>query len=147
MASLIYYIGRLCMLTTLQCFNLMWFTSKKMPINILKYVYKNYSYLYSMIPKTILFFAYDYHKYYAEFYTDFKSVEIIGKKCTHLHVSRIEEEGRPFCTLILFTSGFWPRVRARALRAPVFLGSLTRKKGHCAPPPHAHRSFAAPPKI
>ncbi len=24
------------------------------------------------------------------------------------------------------TSGFWPRVRARALRAPVFLGSLTR---------------------
>jgi hypothetical protein len=26
---------------------------------------------------------------------------------------------------ILYTSGFWPRVRARALRAPVFLGSLT----------------------
>jgi hypothetical protein len=25
----------------------------------------------------------------------------------------------------LYTSGFWPRVRARALRAPVFLGSLT----------------------
>jgi hypothetical protein len=24
---------------------------------------------------------------------------------------------------ILYTSGFWPRVRARALRAPVFLGS------------------------
>ncbi len=33
------------------------------------------------------------------------------------------------------TSGFWPRVRARALRAPVFLRSLPRKKGRCAPPP------------
>jgi hypothetical protein len=33
------------------------------------------------------------------------------------------------------TSGFWPRVRARALRAPVFLGSL--------PCHSAHRSFAA----
>ncbi len=27
--------------------------------------------------------------------------------------------------LYVTTSGFWPRVRARALRAPVFLGSLT----------------------
>jgi hypothetical protein len=32
------------------------------------------------------------------------------------------------------TSGFWPRVRARALRAPVFLGSLPRPTGRCAPP-------------
>ncbi len=39
------------------------------------------------------------------------------------------------------TSGFWPRVRARALRAPVFLDSLQRQTGRCAPP--AHRSFAA----
>jgi hypothetical protein len=39
------------------------------------------------------------------------------------------------------TSGFWPRVRAGALRAPVFLGSLPRQTGRCAPP--AHRSFAA----
>jgi hypothetical protein len=39
------------------------------------------------------------------------------------------------------TSGFLPRVRARALRAPVFLGSLPRQKGHCAPP--THRSCAA----
>ncbi len=38
-----------------------------------------------------------------------------------------------------WTSGFWPRVRARALRALVFLGAL--------PCPPAHRSFAAPPKI
>jgi hypothetical protein len=40
------------------------------------------------------------------------------------------------------TSEFWPRVRARALRAPVFLSSLTHKTGRCAPPP-LHRSFAA----
>ncbi len=32
------------------------------------------------------------------------------------------------------TSGFWPRVRARVLRAPVFLGSLTWQTGRCAPP-------------
>ena len=43
------------------------------------------------------------------------------------------------------TSGFWPRVRARALRAPVFLDSLRRPTGRYAPP--AHRSFAAPLKI
>ena len=42
---------------------------------------------------------------------------------------------------IFDTSGFWPRVRARALRAPVFLDSLPRQTGRCAPP--AHRSFAA----
>ncbi len=35
----------------------------------------------------------------------------------------------------LTTSGFWPRVRARALRALVFLGSLPRQTGRCAPPP------------
>ena len=40
-----------------------------------------------------------------------------------------------------YTSGFWPRMRARALRAPVFLGSVPRQKGRCAPP--VHRSFAA----
>jgi hypothetical protein len=39
------------------------------------------------------------------------------------------------------TSGFWPRVRARALRVPVILGALPRQTGRCAPP--AHRSFAA----
>jgi hypothetical protein len=44
------------------------------------------------------------------------------------------------------TSGFWPRVRARSLRAPVFLGSLPCPSGRFAPPP-AHRSFAAPPQI
>jgi hypothetical protein len=32
---------------------------------------------------------------------------------------------------IFVTSGFWPRVRARALRAPVFLAC---KKGRCALP-------------
>ncbi len=35
---------------------------------------------------------------------------------------------------------------ARALRAPVFFGSLTRQTGRCAPPP-AYCSFAASPKI
>ncbi len=44
-----------------------------------------------------------------------------------------------------FTSGFWPRVRARALRAPVFFGSFTRQTGRCAPPP-AHRSFLFDPQ-
>ena len=33
-----------------------------------------------------------------------------------------------------YTSGFWPRVRARALRAPVFLDSLRRPTGRYAPP-------------
>jgi hypothetical protein len=37
----------------------------------------------------------------------------------------------PLCT----TSGFRPRARARALRAPVFLGSFPRQTGRCAPPP------------
>jgi hypothetical protein len=32
-----------------------------------------------------------------------------------------------------YTIGFWPRVRARALRAPVFLDSITHKTGRCAP--------------
>ncbi len=35
---------------------------------------------------------------------------------------------------IVDTSGFWPRVRALALRAPVFLGSLIHQTGRCAPP-------------
>ncbi len=39
------------------------------------------------------------------------------------------------------TSGFWPRVRARALRAPVFLSSLPPPKGRCAPPRPVHRSY------
>jgi hypothetical protein len=43
-----------------------------------------------------------------------------------------------------YTSGSCLRVRARALRAPDFLGLLTRQTGRCAPP---HRSFAASPKI
>jgi hypothetical protein len=37
-------------------------------------------------------------------------------------------------------------VRARALRASVFLGSLPCPSGRCAPPP-GHRSFPAPLKI
>jgi hypothetical protein len=37
-------------------------------------------------------------------------------------------------TNIYLTGGFWPRVRARALRAPVFLGSLPCPSGRFAPP-------------
>ncbi len=33
------------------------------------------------------------------------------------------------------TSGFWPRVRARTLRATVFFSSLPHQTGRCAPPP------------
>ncbi len=43
--------------------------------------------------------------------------------------------------LIFRTSGFWPRVRARALRAPAKSGLLTCQTGRCAP--LAHGSFAA----
>jgi hypothetical protein len=53
-------------------------------------------------------------------------------------------------TSVLNTSGFWPRVRARELRAPVFLSSLPRKTGRCAPPsPHiaAALLLIRPPKI
>jgi hypothetical protein len=41
-----------------------------------------------------------------------------------------------FCFgVYIVTSGFWPRVRARALRAPVFWNSLRRQTGRCAPHP------------
>jgi hypothetical protein len=47
------------------------------------------------------------------------------------------------------TSGFWPRVRARALRAPVLLGTKTRPTGRYAPPyPSQLRCFLfTPPKL
>ncbi len=45
------------------------------------------------------------------------------------------------------TSGFWPRVRARALRAPFFLGSLLHQQGRCAPPrPSQLRCFLFDPQ-
>jgi hypothetical protein len=43
---------------------------------------------------------------------------------------------------LYITSGFWPRLHARALRALVLLGTLTRQTGRCECP-SAHRSFAA----
>jgi hypothetical protein len=47
----------------------------------------------------------------------------------------------------MLTSGFWPRVRARALCAPVFLGSLPRKTRRCAPPrPSQLRCFLFDPQ-
>jgi hypothetical protein len=43
---------------------------------------KNCSYMYSMTPKIFyFFFTYEYQKY-SEFYADFKSMYIIGRKCT-----------------------------------------------------------------
>ncbi len=58
----------------------------------------------------------------------------------------LEQEPSPqyhFRAILFFkTSGFCPRVRARALRAPVFFNSLPSQTGRCAPLA-AHRSFAA----
>ncbi len=47
---------------------------------------------------------------------------------------------------IMLTSWFWPRVRARALRAPVFLSSLPPQSGRCAPPPSQLRCFLFDPQ-
>jgi hypothetical protein len=45
--------------------------------------------------------------------------------------------------LLYQTSRFWPRVRARALRAPVFVSSFSPKTGRCAPPcPSQLRCFS-----
>ncbi len=45
------------------------------------------------------------------------------------------------------TSRFWPRVRTRALRAPSFVSSLSRKTGRCAPPcPSQLRCFSFDPQ-
>jgi len=52
--------------------------------------------------------------------------------------------------LIYNTSGFWPRVRACALRAPIFLSSLPPQTGRCAPPTPsiaASLLLIGPPKI
>ncbi len=94
--------------------NLMGFTCKKMPNNILKFSVqkvfqvvtlflanlhstcsKKCSYMYSMTP----IFAYEYQKH-AELYAEYKSVAIFGKKCTwkklfaklFLQISSIEED-------------------------------------------------------
>ncbi len=45
-------------------------------------------------------------------------------------------KGNPFLLLQRQLLGFWPRVRARALRAPVFLGAFTPQTGRYAPPRH-----------
>ncbi len=60
----------------------------------------------------------------------------------HMALGGDAQGGVVGCTCILCippgyatASGFWPRVRARALRAPVFLSYLTHKQGRCASPP------------
>ncbi len=73
--------------------NLMRFTSKKMPTNILKNVCKKVfllvkpflANLHSSSSKILIHVLNDpkfFYFFYAEFYADFKSAEIIGKKCT-----------------------------------------------------------------
>jgi hypothetical protein len=61
----------------------------------------------------------------------------------------LSSEYRNATSKYLKTSGFWPRVRARAQRAPVFLGSLPCQTGRCAPPPPIAASLLLirPPKI
>jgi hypothetical protein len=67
-----------------------------------------------------------------------------------LFISRIFLLGflNPEKSMVFFkTSGFWPRVRARAVRAPVFLGSLKCQTGRCAPPrPAQLRCFIFTPQ-
>ncbi len=50
---------------------------------------------------------------------------------------------------LFITSGFWPRVRARALRAPVFFGSINLPKGALRAPPSIAVSLLLihPPEI
>ncbi len=66
---------------------------------------------------------------------------------------RIAERSATNCDTHTHTQTKYPRQiydklvgfgRACALRAPVFLGTLSRPTGRCAPPPPAYRSFAAP---
>jgi hypothetical protein len=57
------------------------------------------------------------------------------------HIYVFNEQTYHICCYV-HTSGFWPRLRVRALRAPIFLGSLPRQRGAAR-----HRSFAASPKI
>jgi hypothetical protein len=55
-----------------------------------------YSYMYSMTPKFFCYFlTYEYSKF-AEFYADFKSVEIIGKKSTQRKLF-----AKHFCKLVV----------------------------------------------
>ncbi len=67
----------------------------------------------------------------------------IGCKVIYEKGFLIHEEMRKYLT----TSGFWPRVRARALRAPVFLGSLSCQKGGAARPPPLAASLHSPDPI
>ncbi len=82
--------------------NLMGFTCKKLPNNILKNVYWTrfiFNWLRHVLRICILpvyfFFAYDYQKY-AEFYAGFKSVEILGEKFTQKKLF-----AKNFCKLVI----------------------------------------------
>jgi hypothetical protein len=74
---------------------------------------------------------------YLKLYFPSWSVRSDARECPVLNICTVYS----LLTLVFTTSRFWPRVRARALRAPVFLGALPRQTGRCAP--SAHRSCAA----
>jgi hypothetical protein len=64
-------------------------------------------------------------------------------KYRYLHIRNLSDITQ-YIRSLSNTSGFWPRVRARALSAPVFLGSLTRQMGRCAPPPRPSQLRCSP---
>ncbi len=60
-----------------------------------------------------------------------------------MYISLKENTSILFYSILFYsTSGFWPRMRARALRAPVFFRFINMQNGELRAPP-AHRSFAA----
>ncbi len=61
------------------------------------------------------------------------------KSAEHIPVEKFDSFMKTFRT-----SGFWPRVRARALRAPVFLVALPRLTGRCAQSPPIADSLHPP---
>jgi hypothetical protein len=70
------------------------------------------------------------------------TAKLRGKK-PRSHYEHLPFSRPPF----FLTSGFWPRVRARALRAPVFLGPLKRQTGAARPPPSQLRCSPKNKKI
>ena len=68
---------------------------------------------------------------------------------THRQRIHIQTDIPAYLTMVYHTSGFWPRVRARALRSPVFLSSLPPQTGRFAPSPPIAASLPhiRPPKI
>ncbi len=97
--------------------------------------------------KNILMFGYNWSRYiFIYIYSINILISWISFFLNTCNDGPIQERLGDFLNSIFRTSGFWPRVRARALRAPVFLGSVPRQKGRCAPPVHRSFLFIPPPK-